>query len=62
MGLQQQRFWSHTDLAKIIQPVYPLEMYSKEVFSAYGFVEKMSSFQQISEHGIFHGITTYTNN
>jgi len=24
-------------------------------------MEKMKPFQEISEHGIFHGITTYTN-
>jgi hypothetical protein len=35
---------------------------SSESLSAYGIVEKMSSFQEISEYGIFHGITTYTNN
>ncbi|MEX1349499.1 MAG: hypothetical protein AB1Z31_17410 [Desulfobacterales bacterium] len=30
--------------------------------SAYGFVEKMSSFQEISEHGTFHGITIQQEN
>jgi hypothetical protein len=26
-------------------------------FSDHGFVEKMKLFEEISEHGIFHGIT-----
>jgi len=30
---------------------------SNVTFSAYGFVGKMKLFEEIPEHGIFHGIT-----
>jgi hypothetical protein len=31
-------------------------------FSAYGFVGKMKLFEEIPEHGIFHGITVWQEN
>jgi hypothetical protein len=52
-------FLPHTGLADIINLGILMEYCSNETLRAYGFVEKMSLFQEIAEHGIFRGITAY---
>jgi len=57
MGLLQQLLRPYADFANIINLSSLLKYCSNVAFSAHGFVEKIILFEEIPEHGIFHGIT-----
>tara|TARA_R110000787_G_scaffold286413_1_gene404715 strand:+ start:9082 stop:9321 length:240 start_codon:yes stop_codon:yes gene_type:complete len=59
LGLEQQIFRSLAGSANIINLSILLTQCSMETLSAYGVVKKMKLFEEISEHGIFHGIANH---
>jgi hypothetical protein len=62
LGLMQQLLWPYADLANIIQPVYPLEIVFECGIRCSRICGKKKLFEEISEHGIFHGISVWQEN